>query len=102
MERIIIDLPEFQRQKEKSLINSGKYCLAKVVVGKDDNIPIAKVEVEKVSTKEVAKLIKTMQILIKELSKKDPIAYIMAQDMEVKAGSVVTEYDEENKRRTEQ
>lgn len=100
--KIIIDLPELQRQKKRSLINSGKYCLAEVIVGKDDDFPLAHIGVEKVGQKEVARLIKTMQILIKELSKRDPVAYIMAQNINVKSGSVVTEYDEENKRRKDQ
>lgn len=99
---IIVDLPELQRQRKRSLINSGKYCLAEVIVGKDDDFPLAHIEVEKVSTKEVARLIKTMEILIQEVSKRDPLASIMARSINVKAGSVVTEYDEENKRRKDQ
>lgn len=68
-----IDFSELQKQRKEEIIKSGNYCKAEIVIGKNDNMPIAQIEVEKISSKEVALLMGTMKEMIVALAKKRSI-----------------------------
>ena len=86
-----IDFNELQKQRKEEILKSGKYCKAEIIIGKCDNMPIAHIEVEKVSSKEVALLMGTMKEMIVSLAKKDPAAYYIFQNMKFDNTTVIEE-----------
>lgn len=93
-----IDFNELQKQRKEEIIKSGNYCKAEIVIGKNENMPIAQIEVEKISSKEVALLMGTMKEMIVALAKKDPAAYYIFQNMQF-GNSTVIEKDLREERR---
>ena len=91
-EEVKIDFKELQKQRKEQFINSGKYCLAEIVIGKNDNIPVAHIEVQNVSSEEVAELIKVMEIMIDQIAKKDPAAYKISREITNKGGAIISEW----------
>lgn len=84
-----IDFSELQKQRKEEIIKSGNYCKAEIVIGKNDNMPIAQIEVEKISSKEVALLMGTMKEMIVALAKKDPFEFRIFQNMQFDNTTVI-------------
>lgn len=91
MEENYIDVREMQEQRKREIIKSGKYCLAEIVIGKDEKFPVIHIEVEKVTSKEIGQLIAAMKGAINEISKVDPIAYEYSKQIKAKMNSFITE-----------
>ena len=35
-----INIPEYEKQKRESILNSGQYAKMEVIIGKNDNLPV--------------------------------------------------------------
>lgn len=76
-----INIPEYEKQKRESILDSEQYVRMEVLIGKEDNIPVVTLEARKVTSKEMAYLITSLKETIKTIIKKDPMAGVLSLRM---------------------
>lgn len=74
-EEMKIDFVELQNQRKKEIIRSGKYVAIEIVVGENEKMPIAQIDVRKVTSEEIAITMATLREILTNLAKIDPCAY---------------------------
>lgn len=67
-----VDFEEFEKQRKESIIKSGEYCKAEILIGTNDETPIIDVEINKVSAYEIALLLVALKKTCESLEMKFP------------------------------
>lgn len=88
-----IDILECEKQRRESILKSGKYARMEIIVPVAEEAPVIKVEVQGVSSKEIALLLATVKPTVAAIIEKDPLAGLIATRIDVE-GMV---YNIENK-----
>ena len=73
-----IDMAEFQNQRRKMILKSGKYCSLEVLVGENDPMPICRMNIRKTNAEDMSKLFLSTMSMLKECMKKFPIEFLNA------------------------
>ena len=73
-----IDMAEFQNQRRKMILKSGKYCSLEVLVGENDPMPFCRINIRKTNGEDMSKLFLSTMSMLKECMKKFPIEFLNA------------------------
>lgn len=76
---IKIDKEELKKQHDKAIKESGHYIEVNILIGKDEKETISGVDVRGVSLKEIARMIKSLEVVKKELCDNFPKAGLIAE-----------------------
>lgn len=79
-----VDLEELQKQREKEIKQSSKYCEARIIVGLHENVPYAHFNSNNVTSYEHALLMKTLDEMKSGIIARDPIAGIIYSRLKIK------------------
>ncbi len=88
MEEMKIDFNELQQQQEETIKKEGKYGEVKIIIGRgimeNPEQQVCNIQLNGISTKEVAIMIVTLKSVMKKLIETYPMAGILASTMEAK------------------
>lgn len=74
---------EFEKQYKENIYNSGKYIECTVLVGSGEEVPVAHIEGGNITTEDLARLIISMKLQIKELTDRFPEVKDVMKNMQV-------------------